>query len=236
MDKVLKKRLDVSNEIVYIDVKVVYGELYIEKGEHFSVEIECTQRHEVFAEVKGNCLYIWSESFKNQLCLTQKHTDYLEVKLTIPEELCLEKVYLKTAAGEVDIERLMTKRFVAKVGAGEIQIKNLEVTQFAQMENGAGAMRVENGRIHNLDMNIGAGEVSICAAITGDSKIKAGIGELDLELLGDSADYSVTVNKGIGSCSVDRLNYVSGNTYGDGPNHLKMYGGIGEINVSFSEN
>ena len=71
MDKVLKKRLDVSNEIVYIDVKVVYGELYIEKGEHFSVEIECTQRHEVFAEVKGNCLYIWSESFKNQLCLTQ---------------------------------------------------------------------------------------------------------------------------------------------------------------------
>lgn len=236
MDKVLNKRLDVSNEVAYIDIKIAYGELYIEKGENFSVEIECTQRHEIFAEVKGNYLYIWSESVKKQMHLTQKHTDHLEVKLIIPEDFCLEKVHVKTAAGVVDIESLITKCFIAKVGAGEIQIRNLEVMHFAQIENGAGTMSVENGRINNLDIDLGVGEVSICAAITGDSKINAGIGKLNLELLGNPEDYSLIVKKGLGSCFVDRLNYVSRNTYGDGANHIKVNGGIGEINVSFSEN
>lgn len=229
----MNKTVNVSNGVKELDIDINYGELYIEKGETFSLEIECTERHEIFAEEDGSRLTIWSERMKKQIHISQKHTDRIIVKMTIPEGMRFEKVRLVIGAVTLNVDALVTDCFVAKKGAGEFQIGYLEVLDFAKIDGGAGEICIEDGKIHNLKMHLGAGAVSVQAEITGNSEIDTGVGAVDLVLLGNPEDYSVTMTKGFGSCSINGFSYCNGSTYGDGPNHLKVSGGVGEVNVSF---
>lgn len=229
----MQKTVNVSNEIKELDIDLNYGELYLEKGQEFSLQIECTERNEIFAEEDGVRLCVWNERKNKRIPLSQKHTDPLIVKMTIPEGIRFEKVRLVTGAVAFCGDTLVTDSLIAKMGAGEFRIGNLQVSNFAQMEGGAGEITIEDGSIHNLSMNLGAGEVDVTAAITGDSKINAGVGELDLRLLGSTNDYSATITKGFGKCVVKGFTYCNGNTYGDGPNLLKVSGGVGEVSVIF---
>lgn len=229
----MNKMVNVSSWVKELDIDLNYGELYFENGQEFSLQIECTEENEIFAEENGVCLRIWNERKNKRITISQKHTDPLIVKITIPEGTSFEKVRLETGAVEFTADTLIVDSLIAKMGAGEFQIENLQVSNFAQIDGGAGEITIENGTIHNLNMNLGAGEVGVTAAITGDSKINAGVGELVLKLLGSPDDYSATITKGLGSCAVNGFTYCNGNTYGDGENHLKVSGGVGSVNVSF---
>lgn len=229
----MNKTITISNDIKELDINMNYGELYIKEGEAFSLEIECTEAHEVFAEEEGSCLSIWSERFRNKIRISQKHTDPIIVNMTIPTGKQFEKIKLEIGAAELSVDSFLSDSFVAKIGAGELQIKKLQVSNFAQIASGAGEILIEDGEIHNLSMSLGAGEVEICAAITGDSQISAGVGELVLKLVGSPEDYSATITKGFGSCSVNGFTRCNGNTYGDGPNLLKVSGGVGAVSVTF---
>ncbi|MBQ6844355.1 MAG: DUF4097 family beta strand repeat protein [Agathobacter sp.] len=229
----MRKTMDVSNRVKELNIDIHYGELHIEKGETFAVEIECTERHEIFAEECDECLSIWGERVKKQFHITHRNSEHLEVKITIPEQMQFEKIQLTTGAVELDVDTLSTKRFVAKMGAGEICVGYLEVVESAQMEAGAGEIHIGDGKIKNLNMNLGAGEVHVKALMEGKSEINAGVGELNLVLLGNPDDYCATISKGLGSCSVNGFTRCNGNTYGDGEHKVKISGGIGAVNVSF---
>ena len=229
----MRKTIDVSNDVKELNMDIHYGELYIEKGETFVVEIECTERHEIFAEECDGCLSIWGERTKNPFRITHKNSEHLEVKITIPEHTRFEKVLLMTGAVELEADTLSTKHFKAEMGAGEIQIGYLDVSESAQVDAGAGEIHIANGRLCNLDMNLGAGEVYVKAAMEGKSEINAGVGELDLVLLGNPDDYCATISKGLGSCSVNGFTRCNGNTYGAGEHKVKISGGIGAVNVTF---
>lgn len=229
----MRKTIDVFNEVKELNIDIHYGELHIEKGEIFSVEIECTEKNEIWAEEKDGCLSIFGERIKKPFRISKHHSDRLEVKITIPENAEFEKVQLKTGAVELKADCLNTKSLIAKVGAGEIQIGYLEALEYAKVEAGAGEIHIVDGKIYNLDMNLGAGEVYIKAAIEGNSEINAGVGELNLVLLGNPEDYCATITKGLGSCSVNGFSYCNGNTYGEGEHVLKVNGGVGAVNVTF---
>lgn len=225
--------MDVSNKVKELKVDMHYGELHIVKGEIFSVEIECTERHEIFAEESDGCLFVWGERAKKPFHISQRQGEQLEVKITIPEYIQFEKVQLTTGAVELEADTLSTKRLIAKMGAGEIQVGYLEVLELAKVEAGAGEIHIEDGRIHNLDMNLGAGEVYVKACMKGKSEMHAGVGELNLVLLGNPDDYRATITKGLGTCSVNGFTRCNGNTYGDGEHEVKISGGIGAVNVTF---
>lgn len=73
------------------------------------------------------------------------------------------------------------------------------------------------------------------SAIKGNSKINAGIGSLELNVLGSKNDYVIKANKGIGNILIDGLNVSDNYTYGNGEDTLNIEGGIGSINVNFIE-
>ena len=118
------------------------------------------------------------------------------------------------------------------MGAGEFYVKECNVSDQASIESGAGEVHVGTGHIHNLNISSGAGEIHIQAAITGDSYITAGVGEIQLQLLGNPDDYSATISKGIGRLCVSGFTSGNGMTYGTGPNHIKVTGGVGEIEIT----
>ena len=66
-------------------------------------------------------------------------------------------------------------------------------------------------------------------------KINAGIGSLELNILGNKKIYTIKADKGIGSIKIDGKEVADDVTYGDGKNTIKIDGGIGSINVDFED-
>ena len=74
------------------------------------------------------------------------------------------------------------------------------------------------------------------AYVTGNSRISAGIGEINLTLIGNKEDYQITADKGIGSIKIENQECSSNTTYGSGYNKIKIDGGIGSIIVDYKRN
>ena len=76
-------------------------------------------------------------------------------------------------------------------------------------------------------------QLSLTSKIIGDSEIDAGVGELNLNLIGSLNDYKIKLDKGIGSASINSEKMRSETYYGTGSNLIDIDGGVGSINIDF---
>lgn len=65
-----------------------------------------------------------------------------------------------------------------------------------------------------------------------DIDIDAGIGKVDIELEDGVQNYTIKASKGIGSISINNEELTSDREYGNGPNYIKIDGGVGTIRIS----
>lgn len=79
---------------------------------------------------------------------------------------------------------------------------------------------------------MGVGKFSITSSIIGDSKINAGIGSLELNILEKEENYKIKIDKGIGNIKINGEN-VTDDIYGSGERIIDIEGGIGNINIDF---
>ena len=103
-------------------------------------------------------------------------------------------------------------------------------TYFASL-SGRGSERCE---LANLDLDIGVGEAELKSRLTGSCSIDYGVGELELTLAGTQEDYCITLDKGVGTATLDGVKMTGGAVYGDGETFIGIDGGIGEIRVGFA--
>ena len=221
-----------TNEIKKIDISLNYGEMFFTTGETLSVVYENMPEEDFEIKEDGNCLSIQDKRKRNIRLFGKKQEYSPVIRITIPATHTFEDISLATGASEVHAESLTTNVLSLKMGAGEFHAKELNVSAHASIESGAGEVHVGTGHINNLNISSGAGEIHIQAALTGDSYITAGVGEIRLQLLGNPDDYSATVSKGIGRLCVNGFSSGNGMTYGSGPNHVKITGGVGEIEIT----
>ena len=76
---------------------------------------------------------------------------------------------------------------------------------------------------------MGIGETIITSFISGNSNLDTGIGNLELNLIGD--DYKLKINKGIGKVTIDNQEISDKEVVGNGSNNISISGGIGEIKI-----
>lgn len=227
--------ISITNEINKLDISLNFGEIYFTTGETFSATYENIMEEDFEIKEEGNCLSI-QDKRKGNIRLFGKKYEYSPViRITVPAQHTFDKISLATGASEVHADSLTTNVLSLKMGAGEFHVKELNVSDCATIESGAGAVHVGTGNIHNLEISSGAGEIHVQAALTGDSHITAGVGEINLKLLGTPDDYSATIAKGIGRLCVNGFTSGNGMTYGSGPNHINLTGGVGEIQIDFPE-
>ena len=151
----------------------------------------------------------------------------------IPQDLEFEEINIVAGAGKIDIENLTTKDLSLELGAGETKIAKLNVSQKCDIDGGAGKVDIEASFINNLDLDMGVGETNIAAILTGKNDIDAGIGNLNIKLIGNKEDYRIKTNKGIGTVKIDENSMIDGQVFGNGDNDIEIDGGIGNINVKF---
>ena len=157
-----------------------------------------------------------------------------ELTLTLPEIL-FERLELSADVGEVHIDRIAAKQATLNFGVGDVVIDSLSITQSGEIDCGVGDLTVRSGALQNVLLDMGIGETVISAAFSGETDVDLGIGSAQLTVRGRAEEYSVTVEKGIGSAKLDGERVADGKTYGDGAHSIRIDGGIGSIELSFVE-
>ena len=159
-----------------------------------------------------------------------------QVELHIPENLFFEKVNISTAAGDVDIENITADKIEFELGAGDVSIKNITAFDKADINGGAGKITVENSTITDLDMDMGIGELILTSQLKGSCQFDQGIGNSEITLIGEADDYSVHIDKGIGSAYIDGKEATDNSVYGSGETVILFNCGIGNVKVNYSKN
>lgn len=219
--------LEINNNSLLLDIKVSSSNIKIIQGDTLKAET--------------NNKYINSRQDKNKLYITEKkhnwfyHNKNNELIVYVPTNFVFDGVAIEAGAGKVDIETLSTKRLYLDLGAGKAKINNLMVSNEAEINGGAGEIVIDSSDIHNLDLDMGVGKLSLTSKLTGNNKIDSGIGKVDLSLIGTLEDYQITLDKGLGSTTIDGNKMNDDTTYGTGSNRLDIEGGIGSINIEFTK-
>ncbi len=228
-DKVIKNEMNIinfeNNSGALLDIDVSFTNLIIKKGEFLKAEtnnknINCKQNNQNL-QIKEKKHNWFSKNNKGDLIIY------------IPEDLNFEKVKINAGAGKIQIENINAKKLYLDLGAGETVIEKLNITDNCKIESGAGKVSILSGNINELNLDMGVGKFDVTSSITGNSKIDAGIGNLELNILGKKEDYKIKTSKGIGNINIDGDNILDNYIYGNGKNIIKVDGGIGNINIAF---
>ncbi len=162
------------------------------------------------------------------------NTSDLVLKISLPSASNFKTVKVEMGAGKTHIANLNTDILDLNLGAGKNLLEKIEVNTQTKIEGGAGLIEILAGTLNNVDFDLGVGKVFINASILGNSKIECGVGSVELNLLGNQESYQLNVEKEIGSIDVANKIYNNDDTIGNGKNHLKIEGGIGNIKVGFT--
>lgn len=216
------------DEPTSLKIDILYAELTIKSAEAFSVESNIKN---LTVETRGDgTLTVKEEKNFASKANGKKLTVY------VPEGTQFVKANISTGAGAVHIESLTADVLDLDLGAGQVLIDDLKACGKADIDGGAGEIRINNAEINDLDIDMGVGSLRFTGKLTGNCDFDLGIGETRLTLLGSSDDYRIKLDKGIGEARIDGHKVSSGTVYGSGDNRIDIEGGIGEIRIEFENN
>lgn len=214
----------VSEKVTDLHIQISAADFTVEEGEGFSVE---SNLKDLTVSEKNGVLTIREKNtfFKNY--------NGAVLKLTVPENFVFSSVELETGAGRVQIDTLSAQKLQLELGAGEVKIGQLNATGSAELEGGAGKITISGGTLRNLQLEMGVGQLNLTSALLGSSELNLGVGESNLQLIGTQDDYTILVEKGIGSASVAGAQIEDESRCGSGENRVEITGGVGAIHVDF---
>lgn len=212
-------------EKLEIDVKL--ASLTVKRGEKF--QVLANDGTEIETRRDGSRLVIEEREFRVFQNWGRKRG---EIVIVLPEEMNeLTEFALDAGAGSIKVEDVTARKVRVNLGAGRTELVRLVALETTKLNGGAGYLAVRESELKNLDFEMGVGKAEITAKLTGVSEIDAGVGKLDLNLVGPSADYRIKIDSvGLGAITLDGEKVDEG-YYGDGGSLVKIDGGVGAIEV-----
>ena len=217
----------IDGEISSLSVDLSGAELKIKTADKFSVE---SNHHDISVKKENGELCI--QETKRLFFVDPKG---ISVTLYIPEDFVFDEATVETGAGRVEIDALSADVLKLSLGAGEAEIRNLTASSRADIDGGAGELKIDGGRLCNLELDMGVGQLTVKSRMEGQSSIDCGVGEIKLTLLGSREDYQIEIDKGIGEATLAGEGMRDDSVYGAGKNRIEIDGGIGEIDIDFAE-
>lgn len=214
------KTYEITSDIHALDIEINAANFKIEYGNQFFVE---SNLKNLSVSERGGVLKLVDE--------IRSSVTYTDAMLTLhlPHGISLEEVKIETGAANVTADTLSADSLKLELGAGNVEFGCLNANQHAQIEGGAGQITVKDGTLQNLSLEWGVGRLDLTAALTGESELTLGVGESDITLIGSPDDYTLDVEEGIGSITIERPT-GSGN---NGQNQVEIVGGVGNAIITF---
>ena len=217
----------VNGEISSLDIEINAAKLEIVQGDQFSVE--------------SNHKYISVSSDSGKLRINETRriaslsSEAAVIRLSVPSGFVFDEADIETGAGKVTIDSLSADILDVSLGAGKATVENLVANSRAEIEGGTGLLTVNGGNLNNLNLEMGVGSLTFKSRIEGNSSLDLGVGEAKLVLLGNREDYCIELDKGIGEARLEGESMRDDSVYGAGSNRLSIDGGVGAVNIEFSE-
>ena len=217
--------VDLSNldldDIENISIDLPVADLEIYTGKSFKIEKNASR---IRTRISNKTLYI---DEKRRFLF---HGYDGKIVLYIPEEKKISNLRIDHGTGKMNIKGVEAQFLKIDQGTGSINIED-SLYNHANLDGGVGQINVKNSTIYDLDLDTGIGSVYIEGRLLGKTKIDGGVGSIKLSIDGDKKDYTIAVDNGLGTVSVDG-EHLSGKV-GSGPNSLDIDGGVGSIIVNF---
>lgn len=214
-----------TESVTSLSLTLHAGDIRIVTGDALRVE---SNLRSLRVDVRGGTLVIED----NRIAFGDYDDAYLT--LTVPQATVFRSVEIETGAGALTIEALAAETLSMELGAGKVTLYELTATAHADIEGGAGELRLLGGSLTNAELSLGAGEITLRCAFLGDSEISFGVGKAELCLLGTAEDYRLHIEKGLGSIAVEGNDIGQHETsVGSGTRRVSLQGGIGAIRVYF---
>ncbi len=213
-----------DGEYSKLDIDVASSDITILSGEKLSIECNksCFR-----IKRKGDKISIEEKGGIYSLNRNRK------IEITVPEDFLFERVEIDSGASDINGDSIKAKQLELDIGAGSVKFENLLVNDKTEIDCAAGEFSLKSGSLANLDFSLGIGNAKLTSAITSDSSIESGVGELELSLKGDKADYTLGVETGIGVFTVDSQRVRGESTIGNGETKIDIKGGVGNVTVNF---
>lgn len=155
-----------------------------------------------------------------------------EVKVVLPRSTkMLKQATISTGAGAVYIKELVAEDLELDLGAGKVEIDDLIVRDKTRIDGGTGLVLINSALLNDIDFDIGVGRFAFTGEVTGRGDIDAGVGKLELNLVGTENDYRLRLHKGIGAIIVNGDNIGNDVVWGSGEELIEIDGGVGAIEV-----
>ena len=161
------------------------------------------------------------------------NNDLETIHITIPNKEQIREINIDSGAGKVNIQNILIEKLELEQGAGIISIENSQF-QTTKISGGAGKIEIKNSHVNDLKLQAGAGEVNIRSKITGESKIECGVGKVSIDVLNNQEDYTLKIERGIGSVHINNEKIEQDKIIGNGSHLLKIEGGIGSFELNFT--
>ena len=216
---------EVSNEVEKLDVDISAASFRIVNGDSFSVE---SNHKHLNVKEKNGTLRIFEDKVRFGVS-----SEGISVVLTVPDNYSFENAVISAGAGKVDIDVLSANTLDLDLGAGETKINRLDVYGGAEVDSGTGKLTIMDGEMNDVSMDIGVGALDFTGKLTGNCEVDYGIGNAELTLLGNSEDYRIELDKGVGGATLDGQAMSDGSVYGNGQNRIDIDGGVGNIRIQF---
>lgn len=118
-------------------------------------------------------------------------------------------------------------------GTGYIRLEDI-VSNSVELDAGTGYVEIVNVDFSDTSLDAGTGNISFDGRLSDKTDIDAGTGNIELNIRGKREDYSLDIDKGLGSLNIDgesssSIKIISSST----PNRLKIDSGVGNIDINF---
>lgn len=214
--------------ITKIDVDLKQTKLIIKNGEELKVELS-NLRNEVTTKKKENTLKITEQKawFMN---IKESGT----VTISIPKEDMINVLDIKSGTGKITIDNINITKLDIDEGVGLLEIQKSRFKE-VNIEGGTGKLEITNSIIDNLELEAGVGEVNVSSTQINRGKVECGVGKVSMDLLGRMDDYRISIEKGLGSITINDENYNKNTVIGNGSKYLEIEGGVGSIAINTLE-
>ncbi len=214
----------VGSDIRSLYIEVPAADITIKEGDSFSVE---SNLKNITVDNENSLLKI-----KSRKTFAESYND-AKLVITVPSDVSFENVVLITGAGVLNADSIAATNIECDFGAGEINIGSMIAMGSAEIDGGAGKITISSGAMHNLDFDMGVGELNFTSALTGECEFDFGVGESNITLIGNKDNYSLDIERGVGSITIDGKKVTDAGGFSNGMNKVEISGGIGSINITF---
>ncbi|HHX20060.1 MAG TPA: DUF4097 domain-containing protein [Clostridiaceae bacterium] len=224
------KTYEIENEIGVLDVDIHQIDLEIMTSSDSKFKVESNYKHLTVSEQENKLLIKDERNF-----FFFNVSGKAVLKLYVPEDTVFDKLDIKTGAGTADLENLRAKTIEMDFGAGKATLMNVFVNDHAFLDTGAGKISIKDSQFNNLDLDMGVGNFEFSGLLLGKNVLRMGVGSSQIDLTGSLDDYEISIEKGLGDVRVGQDKVGNGERLGKGDREISLKGGVGSIQIDFSE-